>query len=59
MPTIDGHVIEPLPNGGAYVITDGQKTYHADYDAAVRHVTRLATERAQYEAQRAARGGQR
>lgn len=57
--TIDGHVIEPLPNGSYYVISGSQKTYHPDYDAAVRHVARLAESRASYEARRIAEGGRR
>lgn len=50
--TIDGHRLEPLPNGSYYVISDGQKTFHADYDSASRHVERMAGERAAYEARR-------
>lgn len=57
--TIDGHTIEPLPNGGCYVITGGEKTLHADRDAALRHVARLAGDRARYEAQRIVEGGRR
>ena len=49
---IDGHGYEPLPNGGCYVTTDGVRTFHGDRDAAIRHITRMAAERAQYEARR-------
>ena len=49
---IDGHEIETLPNGGATVTTDGVKTQHLDERSALRHVTRMATERAAYEARR-------
>lgn len=56
---IDGHEILPLPNGSYYVLSGSQKTYHPDYDAAVRHVTRLAERRAAYEARRIAYEGGR
>lgn len=49
---IDGHMIEPLPNGGCYVTTDGRRTFHPDQDAAVRHVVRMTEQRAGYEARR-------
>lgn len=55
--TFDGHQIESLPNGGAIVTSDGQKTYHADHEAALRHVQRMCSERLQYEARRIAQGG--
>lgn len=50
--TIDGHDLEPLPNGGCYVTTDGVRTFHNDQAAAMRHIERMAAERAQYEARR-------
>jgi CTP synthase (UTP-ammonia lyase) len=50
--TLDGHIIEPLEHGGCYVTTDGTRTFHADQEAAVRHVQRMALERIQYEARR-------
>lgn len=49
---IDGHAIEPLANGAAYVTSDGVRTYHADQASALRHVERMATGRALYEAGR-------
>lgn len=49
---IDGHVIEPLPNGACYVTTDGKRTLHHDQDAAVRHIARISGERGVYEAKR-------
>ena len=52
MISIDGHLVEPLANGGCYVTTDGVRTFHADQAAAVRSLNRLAGERARYEAQR-------
>lgn len=57
--TIDGHEVEPLPNGSCYVTTDGVKTYHPDQGAAVRHIERMAGERMRYEAQRVVEGGKR
>lgn len=56
MTTIDGHHVEPLANGAAYVTSDGVRTYHADQASALRHVERMATERAQYEARRVMEG---
>lgn len=55
--THDGYVIEPLPNGAAYVIVDGVRTVHSDERAALRHVQRLSGERAVYEARRVFEGG--
>jgi hypothetical protein len=50
--TLDGHDFEPLPNGGCYVTTDGVRTFHNDQAAALRHIERMAGERAVYEARR-------
>jgi len=55
---IDGHGVEPLPNGSYFITTDGVKTYHSDEAAALRHVERMATERAQYEVRRMMEGRQ-
>ena len=55
--THDGYQIEPLPNGGAFVVVDGVRTFHSDEGSALRHVQRLSGERAVYEVRRVIEGG--